>query len=196
MVGKLVVTEFITLDGVIEDPAWSFDFNRGDEGEEFKGNELKAADAQLLGRITYEGFAKAWPTMPDTGWFGEKMNGMPKYVVSTTLKDEEATWNNSTVIRNDVEGHVKRLKKDVDGDILVAGSANLIQTLAKHNLVDEYRLLYFPVHLGSGKKLFRDGARAAALRLLSATTTSTGVIIATYEPAGPAQYGSYALDQE
>lgn len=102
--GKLVVTEFITLDGVIEDPAWSFDFNRGDEGEEYKGDELKAADAQLLGRITYQGFAKVWPTMKDTGWFGEKMNGMPKYVVSTTLTDDEATWNNTVRRGNAADG--------------------------------------------------------------------------------------------
>src|ERR1700730_12912441 len=133
--GKLVVTEFITLDGGIENPpGWSVDFSSGDDGHEYKRNELTTADPQLLGRITYEHFAQAWPTMEGTGWFGEKMNGMPKYVVSTTLKDEDATWNNSTVIRSDVEGQVKKLKKEVDGDILVAGSANLIQTLAKHNL--------------------------------------------------------------
>jgi len=183
VVGKLVVTEFITLDGVIENPTWSFDFNRGDEGDEFKGDELKAADAQLLGRITYEGFAKAWPTMPDTGWFGDKMNGMPKYVVSTTLKDEEATWNNSTVIRHDVEGHVKRLKKEVDGDILVAGSANLVQTLAKHNLVDEYRLMLYPIVLGQGKRLFQEGLPKAALKLVDTKHVGPeGVVILTYKP--------------
>lgn len=181
--GKVVVTEFITLDGVIEDPAWSFDFNRGEEGEEFKGDELKAADAQLLGRITYEGFAKAWPTMPDTGWFGDKMNGMPKYVVSKTLKDEDATWNNTTVIRDDVEGAVKRLKKEVDGDTLVAGSANLVQTLAKHDLVDEYRLMVYPIVLGGGKRLFQDGLPRTTLKLVDTKRVGPqGVLILTYKP--------------
>jgi dihydrofolate reductase len=181
--GKLAVTEFITLDGVIEDPKWSFDFNRGDEGEEYKGNELKAADAQLLGRITYQGFAQAWPTMEGTGWFGDKMNGMPKYVVSTTLKDEDATWNNSTVIRSEIEGHVQRLKKDVDGDILVAGSANLIQTLAKHNLVDEYRLMVYPIVLGSGKRLFQDGLPRTTLKLVNTQRLGDeGVLLLTYHP--------------
>jgi dihydrofolate reductase len=183
-VGKLVVTEFISLDGVIEEPAaWSFDFSSGAEGQEYKGDELKAADAQLLGRITYEGFAKAWPTMPDTGWFGDKMNGMPKYVVSTTFKDEDATWNNSTVIRNDVEGHAKRLKKEVDGDILVAGSAKLIQTLAQHNLVDEYRLMVYPVVLGAGKRLFQDGLPKTALKLVDTLHVGPdGVVVLTYRP--------------
>ena len=181
--GKLVVTEFITLDGVVEDPSWSFDFNRGEEGEDFKGDELKTADAQLLGRITYQGFAEAWPTMKDTGWFGDKMNGMPKYVVSTTLKDEDATWNNSTVIRNDVEGHVKRLKNEVGGDILVAGSANLIQTLVKHNLVDEYRLMVYPIVLGQGKRLFQEGLPRTTLELVESKHVGPeGVVILTYKP--------------
>ena len=181
--GKLVVTEFISLDGVIQDPAWSFDFNRGEEGEEFKGDELKAADAQLLGRITYEGFAKAWPTMEGTGWFGAKMNGMPKYVVSTTLKDEDATWNNTTVIRDDVPAHVTRLKKEVDGDILVAGSANLVQTLARQNLVDEYRLMVYPIVLGAGKRLFQDGLPHTKLKLVDTKRVGPdGVVILTYKP--------------
>jgi dihydrofolate reductase len=182
VVGRLVVTEFITLDGVIEDPpSWSFDFSSGADGQEYKGDELKAADAQLLGRITYEHFAKAWPTMPDTGWFGDKMNGMPKYVASTTLKDEDATWNNSTVIRNDVEGHVKRLKKEVGGDILVAGSANLIQTLAKHNLVDEYRLMVYPIVLGKGKRLFQDGLPKTTLKLVNTQHFGPdGIVVLTY----------------
>jgi dihydrofolate reductase len=179
--GKLVVTEFITLDGVVEDPTWSFDFNRGEEGENFKGDELKAADAHLLGRITYQGFAKAWPTMEGTGWFGDKMNGMPKYVVSTALKDEEATWNNTTVIRNDVEGHVKRLKKEVGGDILVGGSANLVQTLAKHDLVDEYRLMVYPIVLGAGKRLFQDGQPRTTLKLIDMKHVGPDrVVILTY----------------
>jgi dihydrofolate reductase len=182
--GKLVVTEFITLDGVIEEPKWSFEFNRGDEGEKFKGDELKAADAQLLGRVTYQGFAKAWPTMPDAGWFGEKMNSMPKYVVSTTLSDADADWNNSTVIRGDVAGQVSRLKEQIKGDILVAGSAQLVRTLAQHDLVDEYRLMVYPIVLGAGKRLFGDGMRRTTLRLVDSRPLGPdGVCILTYRPA-------------
>jgi dihydrofolate reductase len=182
--GRLVVTEFITLDGVIEEPGWSFEFNRGDEGEEFKSDELKAAGAQLLGRVTYQGFAKAWPTMTGTGWFGEKMNAMPKYVVSSTLSDEDADWNNSTVIRDNVAGQVSRLKERVAGDILVAGSSQLVSTLAEHDLVDEYRLMVYPIVLGTGKRLFGDGIPRTKLRLASSRPVGQeGVLILTYEPA-------------
>jgi dihydrofolate reductase len=182
--GNLVVTEFITLDGVIEEPRWTFEFDRGDDGEKFKGDELKAADAQLLGRVTYQGFAKAWPTMPDTGWFGDRMNSMPKYVVSNTLSDDEADWNNSTVIRDDVAGQVKRLKAELAGDILVAGSAQLVQFLAGNDLVDEYRLMVYPIVLGSGKRLFDDGIARTKLRLVDYKTVGPDrILILTYEPA-------------
>jgi dihydrofolate reductase len=182
--GKLVVTEFITLDGVIEEPGWSFEFDRGDEGENYKGEELKAADAQLLGRITYQGFAKAWPTMTDAGWFGEMMNSMPKYVVSTTLTDEEADWNNSTVIRDDLVNRISGLKREVARDILVAGSSQLVKTLAEHDLVDEYRLMVYPLVLGKGKRLFGDGTRRTKLRLVDTKAVGPdGVIISTYQPA-------------
>ena len=182
--GKLAVTEFVTLDGVIEEPRWSFEFDRGDDGEKFKGDELKAADAQLLGRVTYQGFAKAWPTMPDTGWFGERMNSMPKYVVSTTLTDAEADWNNSTVIRGDVAAQVKRLKTELTGDILVAGSAQLVRFLADNDLVDEYRLMVYPIVLGSGKRLFGDGVVRTKLRLVDYKTVGPDrILILTYEPA-------------
>ena len=182
--GKLVVTEFVSLDGVIEAPAWSFDFNRGDEGEKFKGDELLAADAQLLGRVTYQGFAEAWPTMEGSGWFGEKMNAMPKYVVSTTLTDEQATWNNSTVIRDDVPGQVARIKQEVSGDILVAGSAQLVQTLAEHDLVDEYRLMVYPIVLGTGKRLFGEGIRQTKLRLVDSKEVGPDrILVLTYQPA-------------
>jgi dihydrofolate reductase len=191
--GRLVVTEFISLDGVMEDPggaegfeygAWTFEFNRGEEGDEFKVEELKAADAQLLGRITYEGFAKAWPTMrAETGEFGEKMNAMPKYVVSTTMSDEDATWENSTVIRGDVPGEIERLKKEVDGDILVAGSATLVRSLAEHGLVDQYRLMVFPVVLGTGKRLFEGRVPKTKLRLVDTKPVGPdGVLVLTYEP--------------
>jgi dihydrofolate reductase len=190
--GKLVVTEFITLDGVIDSPGggpdfehagWSFKFNRGDEGDKFKFDELMAADAQLLGRITYEGFAKAWPAMTDAGDFGEKMNSMPKYVVSTTLTDHDADWTNTTVIRDNVAGEVSRVKEQVAGDILVAGSAQLVRTLAEHDLVDEYRLMVYPVVLGSGKRLFSEGMRHTVLLLASSTQIGPdGVVILTYLP--------------
>ncbi len=191
--GKLVVTEFISLDGVIDSPGggeefehagWSFKYNTGDEGNQFKLNELKAAEAQLLGRVTYEGFASAWPTMEDTGDFGERMNGMPKYVVSSTLTDDQATWNNSTVIRGDVAGEVRKLKQRIAGDILVAGSAALVRSLAQDDLVDEYRLMVYPVVLGSGKRLFGEGMPYTALQLVGTTPVGPdGVFILTYRPA-------------
>ena len=189
--GKLVVTEFITLDGVIEAPGggeafqqggWVFKFNRGDDGDKFKVDELMAADAQLLGRVTYAGFAQAWPTM-NTDEFGRKMNNMPKYVVSTTLRDADATWTNSTVIRDDVPGQVARLKSQVAGDIIVAGSAQLARTLAEHGLVDEYRLMVFPIVLGSGKRLFGDRSPSLTLRLVDSKPVGPdGVVILTYAP--------------
>jgi dihydrofolate reductase len=189
--GKLVVTEFITLDGVIEAPGggeafelggWAFKFNRGDDGDKFKVDELMAADAQLLGRVTYTGFAQAWPTM-NTDPFGQKMNSMPKYVVSTTLSEADATWTNSTVIRDDVAGQVARLKQQVAGDIVVAGSAQLARSLAEYGLVDQYRLMVFPIVLGSGKRLFGDGSPSVTLRLVDTKPVGPdGVVILTYAP--------------
>jgi len=189
--GKLIVTELITLDGVIEAPGggeafekggWAFKFNRGDDGNKFKVDELMAADAQLLGRVTYVGFARAWPTM-NADEFGQKMNSMPKYVVSTTLRDADATWTNSTVIRDDVPGQVARLKREVAGDILVAGSAQLARSLTEHGLVDEYRLMVFPIVLGSGKRLFGDGSPSFTLRLVDSKSVGPdGVVILTYTP--------------
>jgi dihydrofolate reductase len=179
--GKLVVTEFITLDGVIEDPGgaeafdrggWAFRFDRGPEGDKFKFDELMASDAQLLGRVTYEGFAKAWPTMTEMGEFGEKMNEMPKFVVSTTL--DRAEWRNSTIIGDDVTERVTKLKSAHDGDILVAGSARLVRSLLAVDLVDELRLMVFPVVLGAGKRLFDDTASTASFEL--AETKQTGAV--------------------
>jgi dihydrofolate reductase len=190
--GRLVVSEFVTLDGVFEAPGggegfehdgWSFQFDRGQEGDRFKFDELIAADAQLLGRITYQGFARAWPSMTGMGEFGEKMNAMPKYVVSTTLTAEDADWNNSTVIGADLASEVSRLKEQIAGDILVAGSARLVSSLAEHDLVDQYRLMVFPIVLGSGKRLFGDGTPRTRLRLLDSTPVGPdGVFILTYEP--------------
>lgn len=172
MSGKVVVTEFITLDGVIQDPGgsgeydrggWSFEYKRGEEGDQFKLGELKAADAQLLGRVTYEGFAAAWPTMKDEQGFAEKMNSMPKYVVSTTIKDPE--WENTTVISENVPEEVAKLKDQHEGDILIAGSAKLIATLVENDLVDEWRLMVFPEILGEGKRLFPEGVDRRKLKL-------------------------------
>jgi dihydrofolate reductase len=187
---KLIVTEFITLDGVIEDPGgaegfehggWSFKFN-DPEGMQFKFDELAAADVQLLGRVTYEGFAKAWPEMSE-GPFAEKMNGMRKYVVSSTLT--EATWQNSEIVRpEDLAATVDALKQDGDGDILVAGSATLVNALAEHGLVDAYHLMVHPIALGSGKRLFDGIETPVTLRLTDSRTLSSGSLIQIYEPAG------------
>ena len=188
--GRIVVTEFVSLDGVIEAPGggedyrhagWTFEIDRGEEGDRFKLDELVEAEAQLLGRVTYEGFAAAWPTMEDGAGFAEKMNGMPKYVVSSTL--EEASWSNSTILRGDVAEEVAKLKREVDGVILVAGSAQLVQALVEHGLVDELRLMVFPVVLGSGKRLFGDTTDKVPLQMVGSKTLGAGVALLTYEPA-------------
>ena len=177
---KIVVTQFMTLDGVVGEPQeWSFPYWTDETGK-FKLEELRAADIQLLGRITYEGFASAWPTMEkDEAGFADKMNGMPKYVVSTTLK--KAEWNNSTIIKSNVVEEVSKLKNQSGGDILVAGSITLIRTLMEHDLVDEYRLLTYPIVLGKGKRLFTDGM-AASLKLRESKPMGSGVVLLQYEP--------------
>jgi dihydrofolate reductase len=187
--GRLIVTEFVSLDGVFEDPGgaegfehggWTFRLDTGEEGAAFKLDELRAADALLLGRVTYEGFAAAWPSIEDEAGFAEKMNGMPKYVVSSTL--DEAGWSNSTVIGGDVAAEVPRLKERHD-ELLVAGSGRLVDALAGHDLVDEYRLMVFPVVLGSGKRLFAGGGGMQALRLVeSRPLGEAGVLLLTYRP--------------
>jgi dihydrofolate reductase len=187
--GRIVVTEFISLDGVIEDPGgsedfkyggWSFEINRGDEGDGFKLDETRKSAALLLGRRTYEGFAEAWPSRE--GEFADLFNNMPKYVVSSTLTEPE--WNNSTVIApGDLAGEVSRLKEEVDGDIVVHGSAQLAQALIEHGLVDELRLMVFPVVLGAGKRLFGDTSDKKPLRLADSKTVGDGVSIQVYEPA-------------
>ncbi len=187
---KLAVTEFLTLDGVMEDPGgaegfahggWSFKFS-DPEGMRFKLDELRAFDAHLLGRITYEGFAAAWPGRTDEVGFAEKMNAMKKYVVSTTLT--EASWQNSEIVAadGDVAGAVAALKREDGGDLLVAGSRQLVSTLAAHDLVDEYRLLVHPIVLGSGKRLFDGIADPFTLRLAHSRTLDSGSLILIYEP--------------
>jgi dihydrofolate reductase len=184
---RVVVSEFISVDGVVEDPGgsedfdrggWAFQFDRGPEGNKFKLDEVMASDALLLGRVTYEGFAEAWPSR--TGEFADKFNNMPKYVVSTTLKDPE--WNNSTVIEGNVAEAVAKLKQEADGDILVNGSVQLVHTLMEHDLVDEYRLMVFPTVLGAGKRLFGEADEATALRLAE-TKPAGETLILVYEPA-------------
>jgi dihydrofolate reductase len=178
---KLVVSEFVSLDGVIEDPMWTFQFG-SEEQDKFKFNELKASDALLLGRVTYEGFAAAWPNMiEETGEYGEWMNGYPKHVVSTTL--EEVNWNNSSLIKGNISEEVSRLKQQPGKDILVFGSCSLAQTLMQLDLIDEYRLMIYPVVLGSGKRLFGDGIDKKVLRLTDTKTFSSGVVVQTYQPA-------------
>jgi dihydrofolate reductase len=186
--GRIVVTEFVSLDGVVEDPGgsedfkyggWSFEVNRGEEGDKFKLDEALNADALLLGRVTYEGFAEAWPSRD--GEFADKFNNMPKYVVSSTLESPE--WNNSTVLKGDVAEGVSKLRQEQDGDIVVHGSAQLVQTLVANDLVDELRLMVFPVVLGSGKRLFGGTSDKKSLRLTDSKTVGDGVAILIYEPA-------------
>lgn len=188
--GKIVVTEFISLDGVIEDPGgsedyrhggWTFEIDRGEAGDKFKLDELVEAEAQLLGRVTYEGFAAAWPTMEDGAGFAEKMNSMPKYVVSSTL--QEASWENTTILNGELADEVAKLHREIDGVILVAGSAQLVQGLLEHGLVDELRLMVFPVLLGEGKRLFGDVSEKKPLRLADSKTLGDGIALLTYEPA-------------
>jgi dihydrofolate reductase len=190
--GRIVVSEFVSVDGVMEDPGgsegtrnagWTFRFDRGDDGDRFKLDEVLDAGALLLGRVTYQGFASAWPTIEDAVGFAAKMNAMPKYVVSNTLADDDADWNNSAILRGDAVAEVTALKATFDGDLLVNGSASLVQLLAAHGLVDEYRLMVFPVLLGSGKRLFGDLDEAPFLDLDSVQTVGNdGIVVLTYHP--------------
>jgi dihydrofolate reductase len=167
--GTIVATEFITLDGVIDDPGgqrggrggWAFTYDRGDAGNQFKFAELMAADAQLLGRVTYEGFAEAWPKM-NQDEFGQKMNSMPKYVVSSTLTDP--SWENTTVISGELEREVSALK-DRHANVLIAGSGQLVRSLLALDLIDELRLMVYPIVLGGGTRLFGESERSHRLRL-------------------------------
>jgi dihydrofolate reductase len=187
-VGRIVVTEFVSLDGVMEAPggedfkykAWSFDFDRGEEGNQFKLDEARESEALLLGRVTYEGFAAAWPSRE--GEFADKFNSMAKYVVSSTLENPE--WNNTTVLTGDVVAEVSKLRQVTDGEIYVHGSCQLAQTLIDHDLVDELHLMVFPVILGTGKRLFGETGDKKRLRLTdSKTVGGDGVTILAYQPA-------------
>lgn len=203
---KLTLHTFLSLDGVLQAPGgpdedtdggfpyggWSFPY--GDEGfGTAVAGWFASADAFLLGRRTYQIFAGHWPkvTEPDNP-IATKLNALPKYVASRTL--HQLAWHNASLLGGDVVSEVGKLKEQPGNELQVHGSGNLAHTLIDHGLVDEYRLFTFPVHLGTGKKLFRDGAKAAALELVSCTTTSTGVVITTYVPGGEVRVGSYAAE--
>ncbi len=205
---RLTLHTFLTLDGVMQAPGgpeedpddhfqhggWSFTYGDEDFGAAVTG-WFANADAFLLGRKTYDIFSRHWPKVTDPNDpVASKLNALPKYVVSKTLKS--VGWQNSLLIARDAVEEITKLKEAPGKELQVHGSGALAHTLIEHDLIDEYRLLYFPVHLGSGKKLFADGATAAALRLINAKTTGTGVIIATYAPAGPVRYGSFALEDD
>jgi dihydrofolate reductase len=185
---RIVVSQFVSVDGVIEDPGgsegwdrggWAFKFERGPEGDKFKVDEVMASDALLLGRVTYEGFAEAWPTR--SGDFADKFNSMRKYVVSGSM--DEAEWNNSIVVKPDqLIDTVSKLRQEPGGDVLVNGSAQLVAALRANDLVDEYRLMVFPTVLGAGKRLFADGGEASDLRLMDAKPAGETLIL-VYEPA-------------
>ncbi len=187
---KVIVTEFMSLDGVIEDPGgaekfehggWSMGY-RSDEIGKFKWDELFSSDAHLMGRVTYEGFSTAWPSRKDE--FADRMNDLPHYVVSTTL--QKVDWNNSHLIKTTVAEEISKIKKQPGQNILLAGSATLAQSLMQHNLVDEYHLLVYPVVLGSGKRLFKDGKRTN-LKLVEARPLGADVVAMIYQPAQPAE---------
>lgn len=179
---KIVVSTFVTLDGVMESPEkWSFDF-QSDENHRAAQDLVSRSDALLLGRVTYEGFAAAWPSRG--GEFADKMNSMPKYVVSTTLEDPD--WNNSTVIGENVVDEVSKLKEQQDGQILMYGSGSLMRTLMEHDLIDEYNLLLNPVVVGQGKRLFADGGERKTFKLADATPYSGGIVVLRYERAASA----------
>ena len=188
--GKLVVTEFVSIDGVFEDPGgaenyehggWTFEYDRGEDGNKFKLDELMDAEIQLLGRITYEGFAAAWPSRE--GPFADKLNNDPKVVVSTTLTDP--SWQNTTVISDDVVEEIAKLKNETDGSILVSGSGTLVATLLEADLVDELRLMVFPTVLGRGRRVFPDGIDRLKFTLAeSRTVGAEGVQVQVYQRAG------------
>jgi dihydrofolate reductase len=188
--GRIVVTEFVSVDGVMEAPGpdkggfkhagWTFKTNRGEDGDKFKFDETRDSEALLLGRVTYEGFAAAWQSVK--GEFGDMFNNMPKYVISSTL--EKADWNNSTVLKGDVVKEVSKLKERLHGNIVVHGSAQLVQTLLEHNLVDELRLMVYPVILGSGKRLFGEMSDKKPMRLAESKTVGDGVAILIFKAAG------------
>lgn len=189
--GRIVITEFISLDGGIDDPGggnprlgpWTFKYDRGPEGDKFKNDELMASEALLLGRVTYEGFAKAWPSRTGDD-FSRRFNAIRKYVVSSTLADADATWTNTVVLRGDVATEVATLRAMPGGDIVVHGSGQLARTLIAANLVDDLRLMVYPIVLGTGKRLFGDLDHPAEFELTSSKALPSGILLLTYRAAG------------
>ena len=189
MPARIVVTEFVSLDGVMEAPGgepdfkypgWTFEFSRGDDGNQFKLDETRSSDALLIGRRTYESFAGAWPQRE--GEFAERFNSMPKFVVSTTLKDAE--WNNTTVLDSgDATAQVRKLKEEFDGELQVPGSHRLVQELIESDLVDQINLMVFPVILGTGKKALEETPERRNLRLKESKVVGDGVLVLIYERA-------------
>jgi dihydrofolate reductase len=184
---RIVVSQFVSLDGVIEDPvgietlgrgAWSDSAGSGPEGGKFKVDEIMDSEAMLLGRRTYDGYVAAWPARG--GEYADKINSMPKYVMSSTLQDPE--WSNTTVLRGDAASEVRTLKDQPGGDILVHGSAELTYTLLEHDLVDEWRLMIYPIVVGAGKRCFGDPGEAVDLKLVDSRTVGDGVAILIYQP--------------
>jgi dihydrofolate reductase len=179
---RLVATEYLSMDGVFEEPGrWSGPWFKEEAGK-FKWDELQASDALLLGRNTYEGFAAAWPKMTGTGEFGEKMNTMTKFVVSSTL--DKAEWTGSTLIKGNVVEEVRRLKQLPGKDLLLSGSGQLFNSMMRENLIDLYRFMLHPVVLGQGKRLFADGVDSRRLELTETKKFATGIVILEYTPAG------------
>ena len=188
MAARIVVTEFVSLDGVMQAPGgedfkypgWTFEFDRGDDGNQFKLDETRQSDALLIGRRTYESFAGAWPHRE--GDFAEKLNAMPKFLVSTTLKDPD--WNNTTVLDNgDATSQVRRLKEEFDGELQVPGSHQLVQELIESDLVDQINLMVFPVILGTGKRVFEEKPDRRIMRLRESKVVGDGVLVLIYERA-------------
>ncbi|WP_416151918.1 dihydrofolate reductase family protein [Salipaludibacillus sp. HK11] len=175
---KIIVSEFLTLDGIMESPdKWSFDFS-GEEQERFKFKELAESDALLLGRNTYEGFAEAWPSITDESGYADMMNNYPKYVVTSTLK--ETKWNNTTLIKDNIFDEITKLKQQPGKDILIFGSAELVYALTEQNLIDEYKLMIFPTTFGNGKRIFKEGCPRKALKLVKTDTFNSGVVVLSY----------------
>ena len=188
MPARIVVTEFVSIDGVMEAPGgedfkypgWTFEFDRGDDGNQFKLDETMSADALLIGRRTYESFAGAWPERE--GEFADKFNAMPKFVVSTTLENPE--WNNTTVLDgNDTTAAVRKLKDEFDGELQVPGSHRLVQELVANDLVDQVNLMVFPVILGTGKKAFEELPDRRRMRLTASKVVGEGIAVLIFERA-------------
>ena len=182
---KVIASEFITIDGVMENPQWTFEY-MGDHMNN-KTEELFSSDALLLGRVTYEGFAAAWPTMErDPVGFADRMNNIRKYVVSNTLK--EAKWNNSVIIKGNLKEEITRLKNEEGkGRLLLYGSSQLVNSLAKEDLVDEYWLMVYPLVLGKGMRLFKEGTSISSMKLIDAKSYSSGVVLLRYQARGANQ---------